>query len=366
MPTVPVRLAAAGYDVTVEPGALDLLGSLAAALPGVGRRCAVVTDSNVGPLFLGRATRALAAAGFEPAAVTVPAGEASKSLDEAGRCCVELSRLGIDRKSFLVALGGGVVGDLAGFVAAIHLRGIPFIQVPTTVVAQVDSAVGGKTGVNTAAGKNLAGAFHQPVAVAADPLTLATLPAREYNEGFAEVIKHAAIRDPAMLDGLAAAAARADPAALAPLLARNVAIKAAIVAADERETTGTRALLNFGHTLGHAIEAEAGYGNLLHGEAISLGLRAALWLSERRAGLDPAFSRRVLAALAAFDLPLVLGPEFDAHRLLARAGADKKFEGGQIRFVLLRAPGDAFVARDLSPADLAAALAELRAAPEPP
>jgi 3-dehydroquinate synthase len=255
-----------------------------------------------------------------------------------------------------------VVGDLAGYVAASFYRGVPFIQIPTTIVAQVDSSVGGKTGINLPQGKNLAGAFHQPRLVLVDPDTLATLPPREFREGFAEVIKHAAIRDAAMLDDIAAL----DPASTgvpAGLIARNIAIKARIVEEDERETAGTRALLNFGHTIGHGIEAAVPYGQLLHGEAISLGLRAALFLSERRAGLDPADSARILALLGHFDLPLTLPATISADAVLDRVARDKKFEAGRIRFVLLRRAGEAFVSRDVTADDLADAVDSLRREP---
>jgi 3-dehydroquinate synthase len=356
--SVPVNLAHAPYVVSIGDGVLQDAGTLASRL-GLGRRCAVLTDSHVGPLHAGPVITALEAAGFAPILITVPAGEGSKSMAVAEDCCRQMIRAGLDRKSWLLALGGGVVGDLAGFVAAIYFRGISFIQAPTTIVALVDSSVGGKTGVNAPEGKNLIGAFHQPLAVLADTSTLATLPPREFNEGMAEVVKHAAIRDPGMLDDLLALAP-SQRAGLAALVARNVAIKAAIVEADEKETLGLRALLNFGHTLGHAIEAEAGYGNLLHGEAIALGLRAALWLSERKSALAPVFSAKVLQALRHFDLPLVLPGTFSTPALLAHLAHDKKFEDGAIRFVLLRAPGDAFLADNISLRDLESAIAALR------
>jgi len=238
------------------------------------------------------------------------------------------------------------VGDLAGFCAAIFQRGVPCIQLPTTIVSQVDSSVGGKTGVNTPEGKNLLGAFHQPALVVADVDTLRTLPPREYAEGFAEIIKHAAIRDPGMLDEVAGF--HEDPQGISPLIARNVEIKAAIVEADERERSGTRALLNFGHTVGHAIEAAAGYGELLHGEAISLGLLAALRLSESVAGLAPAESRAVIDALHALELPQTLPEGMSEDAVLRCMERDKKFVEGRIRFVLLRELGDAFVSSEVT------------------
>jgi 3-dehydroquinate synthase len=353
-----VALSRAPYDVLVGDGLVSRIGELVRkTVPG--KKAALLTDSNVAPLHAAPVRTALEAAGIAVTEVVVPAGEASKSMAVADDCCRAMIRGGLDRKSFLIALGGGVVGDLAGFVAAIYYRGIPFLQIPTTIVAQVDSSVGGKTGVNAPEGKNLIGAFHQPAAVLADTVLLETLPPREFNEGMAEVIKHAAIRDAAMLEDILAL----DPASrsgLAPLVARNVAIKARIVEADEKETLGLRALLNFGHTIGHAIEAEAGYGKMLHGEAIALGLRAALELSVEKSGLDPAFARRCLEALAHFDLPLVLPQSFHDEALLAHLARDKKFEDGAIRFVLLDAPGSAFVSKEVTLADIRKAIARLR------
>lgn len=355
--TVHVNLGSRSYDVEVGPGLLDRLGAVAVAkFPGRAR-VAVITDSNVGPLYADRALASLKAAGLQPHLIPVAAGEASKSLLFAETVCGEMARAGLDRKSFVVALGGGVIGDLAGFCAAIYQRGIPYLQVPTTVLSQVDSSVGGKTGVNLPDAKNMVGCFHQPAHVLADTATLASLQKREWNEGFAEIIKHACIRDAAMLEVIEAVAdGRGD---LAELIRRNVAIKARIVEADEHETSGLRALLNFGHTLGHAVEAAAGYGGLLHGEAISLGLRAALSLSCQLCGLPAADAARVLGLLRRFDLPVVLDRALAPEEVLRIARMDKKFEAGQIRFVLLRELGDAFVSREVGEAHLAAALAEL-------
>ena len=338
------------YDVHVGPGLLDQAGSLAAGVLKPGR-CALISDTNVAPLYAERVSRSLRGAGFEPVTLVAPAGEKSKSMEEAASLCGQMIASGLDRSSVVLALGGGVVGDLAGFVAAIYSRGIPCIQIPTTIVSQVDSSVGGKTGVNAAAGKNLIGAFHQPRLVIADTGTLATLPAREFNEGFAEVIKHAAIRDFAMLDA---------PEDLPALIARNVAIKAAVVAEDEFETKGVRALLNFGHTIGHGIENAAGYGRYLHGEAISLGLVAACRLSVERAGLDPGFRDRILSALAGHQLPLSLPTDIKTDDIVCAIRNDKKFSGGSVRFVLLRKPGDAFVSGGVTVADIVRQIEALR------
>lgn len=358
MPKVHVDLAERSYEVLVESGVLNRTGEYAGSLfPG--RKTAVITDRTVGALHGKTLIDSLDRAGIPATFHTVPAGESSKSMNQAAELCSELAAAGHDRRSYIIALGGGVVGDLAGFVAAIFYRGIPFVQIPTTIVAQVDSSVGGKTGVNLPEGKNLLGSFHQPTLVLVDPATLTTLPDREFREGFAEVIKHAAIRDATMLEDIAAL----DPTdrdVPADLIARNIAIKARIVESDEQETKEIRALLNFGHTIGHGIEAALPYGEMLHGEAISLGLRAALHLSETHAGLSSADSRKILSLLHRFQLPLQLDDRISDEAILEKLGRDKKFEAGQIRFVLIRRPGDAFVSKKIAPADLAEAIRRLR------
>lgn len=359
MLTVPVLLPQAPYEVKIAPGLRSAAGAEARSLFPAARACALVTDAHVGPLYGEALADSLRAAGFVPTLITVPAGEPAKCFAEVESINRQMIRAGLGRQSFLVALGGGVVGDLAGFAASIFYRGIPFIQIPTTIVSAVDSSVGGKTGINTPEGKNLIGTFHQPRLVLADPEVLASLPEREFNEGFAEIIKHAAIRDAAMLPAIVQAAT-APRRALGELIARNVAIKAAIVAEDEFETKGLRALLNFGHTIGHAIESCAGYGELFHGEAISLGLRAALFLSERRAGLAPAESAQILDLLRLFRLPLVLSPRLSDEAILEKLGRDKKFDEGAIRFVLLSGLGCAHLSTAVSREDLCDALAHLR------
>lgn len=359
MPFVHVDLADRAYQVLVEPGLLSRAGS-AILQAGIPRgRVAVISDETVAKFHAETLLESLRKAGFQPTLHTVPAGEASKSLGHAESLCREMIREAHDRKSLVVALGGGVVGDLAGFVAAIFYRGLPFIQIPTTIVAQVDSSVGGKTGVNVAEGKNLLGCFHQPLLVLADPETLRTLPDREFREGFAEAIKHAAIRDADMLNEIAALdpADRDVPAAL---IARNIAIKARIVEADEHETNDVRALLNFGHTIGHGIEASVPYGEMLHGEAISLGMRAALFLSERHAGLAPAASAQVLALLAKFSLPLVLPPEIATETVMKKLSRDKKFSAGAIRFVVLDQLGSARVVDTVTAENLRETIEHLR------
>ena len=347
---VSVGLSRAPYKVLIGAGAISSCGELISRVLKPAR-CVVVTDSNVAPLYAEAVEISLAHAGFQPVRVVVPAGESSKSLTQIGVICDAMIEAGLDRSSLLVALGGGVVGDLAGFAAAVYYRGIPYIQIPTTIVSQVDSSVGGKTGVNAAGGKNLIGSFHQPRLVIADTDTLRSLPEREFNEGFAEVIKHAAIRDPSMLEAL-------DD--LPALLAQNVALKAAIVAEDEFETKGLRALLNFGHTIGHGIEAAAGYGKFLHGEAISLGLLAACRLSVEKSGLPEEDAARISSALGTYKLPLRLDASIATDAIFSALKKDKKFAAGGIRFVLLRKLGDAFVSDAVTEADIRGAIERLR------
>lgn len=358
MPTVQVDLADRAYQVIVESGLLTRAGEHIAPL-SLGKRAAVITDSNVDPHHGDNLLASLTSSGIEATRHVAPAGEASKCFEQLGNLCSELAAARHDRSSFIIALGGGVIGDLAGFVAASFFRGIPFVQIPTTIVAQVDSSVGGKTGINLPEGKNLVGAFHQPSLVLVDPNTLATLPPREFHEGFAEAIKHAAIRDAVMLEDLA----QLDPEdrnVPAPLIARNIAIKARIVEEDELETLGTRALLNFGHTIGHGIEAAVPYGEMLHGEAISLGLRAALFLSKRLSGLPTKKSQQIEALLGHYQLPVRLPDTITTEAVLDRLARDKKFKSGQIRFVLLRDAGDAFLSKDVSMEHLREAIDHLR------
>ncbi|XHR30330.1 MAG: 3-dehydroquinate synthase [Chthoniobacteraceae bacterium] len=360
---VPVPLGERAYNVLIGETILPQLGEKIAAEPGLeklGKRCAVITDSHVAPLYSGPTLASLKAAGYEPTLITVPAGETSKALGMVERVCDAMIAAGLDRRSWVVALGGGVVGDLAGFVASIYYRGIPFVQVPTTVISQVDSAVGGKTGVNAKGGKNLIGAFHQPRFVLADVMTLASLPPREFNEGVAEIIKHAAIADRDLFAPLASPNLQNDPAALVSVIRRNVEIKAGIVCQDEHETKGLRALLNFGHTVGHAVENVAGYGRFLHGEAVSLGLVAAGRLSVAKAGLTPEENQTILSALAHYRLPLTLPPDLPTSALVDALRKDKKFAQGQVRFVLCPKLGEAFVSKDVTFEEIRAAIDALR------
>jgi 3-dehydroquinate synthase len=270
-----------------------------------------------------------------------PAGEKSKSILQLNHLLRRMAEEKVPRSGTVIALGGGVIGDLAGFAAATYLRGVNFVQVPTTLLAMVDSSVGGKTGVNLPEGKNLVGAFHQPRLVVADLDTLATLPPREFAAGMAEVIKYGAIADAALFDRVAGGVSPTDPD-LADIIARCVEIKARIVEQDEFETNGLRALLNFGHTLGHAIEKATAYERYLHGEAIAIGMRAAAWLSVWQAGLPEADAKRIEAALVANQLPIQLDPSVDPAFVLAALGNDKKVAAdGQNRWVLLKQLGKA-------------------------
>ena len=335
-------------------GLLDRVGECCAE-EMKGAACAVVSDENVAALYAERVSASLTKSGSRAALFTVPAGEQSKTMANAETICGEMISAGFDRSSFVIALGGGMVGDLAGLVAAIYHRGIPCVHVPTTLLAQVDSSIGGKAAVNTSAGKNLIGAWHQPALVVSDIDTLTTLPAREFRQGFAEVVKHAVIRDAAMFERLQ----HFDHADLAALICRNVQIKGAIVAADEHETTGERALLNFGHTIGHAIERAGEYQDFLHGEAVSLGIVAACEISVRKAGLSAAERERIVATLERFELPTRLPPGFPKEKVLGAVRLDKKFTGGEVRFVVVPKIGSARLAADVTMADIEAAIASL-------
>jgi 3-dehydroquinate synthase len=318
---------------------------------------AVVTDSNVAALHARPVVAALRAHAASVAEVVLPAGEAHKTWDTLNRIFDALLAARFDRDALIVAVGGGVVGDMAGFAAAVYQRGIEFVQVPTTLLAQVDSSVGGKTGINHPLGKNMIGAFHQPRLVVIDVATLATLPDRELSAGLAEVVKHGAIADVAYFDAVAAAlpALRAkDPAALADAVARSCEIKASVVERDEREG-GLRAILNFGHTFGHAIEAGLGYGEWLHGEAVGAGMVMAADLSRRLGLVDDASARRLREVVEAAGLP-VRGPAWSAARYVELMSVDKKAKQGTPRFVLLDGLGRATV-RKVPDAPLAETLA---------
>ena len=334
--SVPVQLGSRSYEIKIAPGLLPKLGGECARLK-LGDRCAIITDANVGKKFAEPAYESLVRSGFEPSLITVPAGETAKSLRTVQNCYDRLAEQQLERKSFIVALGGGVVGDLAGFVAATYLRGIPFVQVPTTLLAQVDSSVGGKTGVNLRAGKNLVGAFYQPRLVLCDLDTLKTLPEREFRAGLAEVVKYGIIYDAklfARLERDLPKILKRDQEVLAPVIARCCEIKAEVVGKDETES-GLRAILNFGHTIGHAIENSVGYGKFLHGEAISIGQVAAAKLSQRILGLPERDVERIENLF--WRVGLSTGIQLNSARrkkLFAAMRLDKKVSGGEIKFVL--------------------------------
>lgn len=354
---VPVALGARRYDVHIEAGALAGAGAIIAPLTR-SRTVSVVTDSTVARLHLPALTASLGAAGLTVQPLIVAPGEAAKNWRMLETVVETLLTRGVERGDAVVALGGGVVGDLTGFAAAILRRGCRFVQVPTTLLAQVDSSVGGKTAINAAAGKNLIGAFHQPAAVIIDPDLLDTLPPREVRAGYAEIAKTALLGDAAFfawLEGNAAAVLAGEAAARVHAIATSVAAKATIVAADERETGDVRALLNLGHTFGHALEAEAGFSDrLLHGEAVAIGCALAFRFSAERGLCAPADADRVAAHLAATGLPhSPTGFAAASAPLIAHMRQDKKMAGGRLAFVLAHGIGAAFVARDVALADVA-------------
>jgi len=353
--SVTVELGDRSYPVEIGAGTLAGLGARVAATTGA-RRAVVVTVPPVGRRYAGRVLRSLRDAGLRAARIDVPDGEASKSLRQVERLYHELLRAGADRHSALVALGGGVVGDLTGFAAATYLRGIPFVQVPTTLLAMVDSSVGGKTGVDLREGKNLVGAFHQPRLVAIDVETLRSLPARERAAGLAEVVKKAVIWDAELFAALerdAEALLALEESALVPALTRAVEIKAEVVQRDERES-GPRMLLNFGHTLAHAIEALAGYRGLLHGEAVAIGMVYAAERSESLGYAPLGTAARLEKLCRRLGLPTE-PPGFTRSAYLAALRVDKKKQDSRIHYVVLEGVGSARTV-PLLPAEVAAAL----------
>jgi len=361
--TVDVSLGARSYDIVIGRGLAATLGERIAALKP-GAKTAILTDETVAGLHLAAVEQALAAAKIPSSHVVVAAGEGSKSFSTFERVCDDFLALRLERGDLLIALGGGVIGDLAGFVASCIRRGLDFVQVPTTLLAQVDSSVGGKTGINSRHGKNLIGAFHQPVLVVADTAVLDTLPRRDFAAGYAEMAKYGLLGDAKFFawletnwqDVFAGTAARDEAIAIC---CRG---KADIVARDERES-GERALLNLGHTFGHAFEAAAGFSDrLLHGEAVAFGTVLAFGYSARCGLIAPALSERVVRHLAAVGLPTrpsdLRGPLPDADRLMQLIAQDKKVKRGKLTFILVRGIGEAFIAADVDPADLRAFLVE--------
>jgi len=360
---VQIRGGVRRYSALVDAGLLDQLGEhVHRYFPR--QRCVIISDSNVAPLFADRVKKSLTSAGFRPTLIVIPAGEKSKTLKQVSAICDQMIATVLDRQSFVVGLGGGMIGDISGFVAAIYHRGVPHVQVPTTLLAMADSSIGGKTGVDTRHSKNLIGAFHPASLVIDDIDLLKTLQPREFNQGFAEIIKHAVITDQKMFEQLKVTRAsgfrRASGThALLSLIKRNIQIKSRIVAKDERDQTGQRALLNFGHTIGHAIERAGHYRKFLHGEAVSLGIVAACAISVKRAGLPASQHTAIVDLLGRFGLPTSLPPKFPRKKIFEALRFDKKFEGGQVRFIVTPRIGVAYVEKDVTIADIRDAVKEL-------
>lgn len=367
MATVKVALAERSYDILIEEGALDRAGE---ALAGFARsgRLVVITDENVAAAQLDRLEAALRRSNVAIEPIVLPAGEGTKSWVHLEALMDRLLALEVERSDHIVALGGGVVGDLVGFAASLLKRGCPFIQVPTTLLAQVDSSVGGKTAINTRAGKNLVGAFHQPSFVLIDPSVLDTLPAREVRAGYAEVVKYGLIDDADFFgwcEANAAALLAGDRAAQTHAIEKSVAAKAAIVADDERETSGRRALLNLGHTFGHALEAETGFSDtLLHGEGVAAGMALAFRFSARQGLCEGADADRVTAHLKSVGLPHDLPSahvQADGATLVGHMLHDKKMAGGRLPFLLARGIGQTYLDKQVDLAEVEAFLNEERA-----
>ena len=362
--TVHVALPGRAYDVLIGPGLLDVAGANVAPLLRRSR-VAVITDENVGALHLERVRAGLAASGITMEALVLPAGEATKCWAELTRCVEWLLDQQVERGDVVVAFGGGVIGDLVGFAASVLRRGVRFVQIPTSLLAQVDSSVGGKTGINTRHGKNLVGAFHQPSLVLADTAVLGTLEARDFLAGYGEVVKYGLLGDADFFDWLEVqgpALAAGDMATRVEAVRRSVQMKADIVMRDETEQ-GERALLNLGHTFGHALEAATGYSDrLLHGEGVAIGCALAFELSARIGLCAQESPSRVRAHLRDMgmkvDLADITGDLPDAEGLLALMGQDKKVVEGQLRFILARGIGEAFVTGDVSTVDVTAVLSD--------
>lgn len=337
MAQVQVELGDRSYPIHIDRGLIPRLGQLIREAAPRARRALIITDTNVSPHFGALAKVSLEQAGISTMTAKVPAGEASKSLAQAYNLYTACVNAGLERSSVIVALGGGVIGDLAGFVAATYLRGIPFVQVPTTLLAQVDSSVGGKTGVDLPQGKNLVGAFHQPFLVVADLDSLGTLPKKEFVAGMAEVVKHAVIRDAGFfryLESKTGPILEQDPSMMALVVERNCRIKADVVVADEKEG-GLRAILNFGHTVGHALEASLGFGGWRHGECVAVGMMAATAIARQALVLkEPELPIRLEGLLHKLGLPTRLPTGMGAEALQPLMQRDKKVQEGQIHWVL--------------------------------
>ncbi|MBI2804989.1 MAG: 3-dehydroquinate synthase [Planctomycetes bacterium] len=355
--TLRVNLGERSYDIVVTENALHQCGAFARAR-SAGKRALMVTDTNVNPLSA-FVHAGLDAAGFRTAFALRPAGEAQKSLATAAELYDALADMPADRNTLVVAVGGGVIGDLAGFVAATYARGIPLLMVPTTLLAMVDSSVGGKVGINHPKGKNLIGAFHQPLGVFIDIGTLATLPDREFRSGLAEVVKYGVILDAGFFEYLEQSVESIldrDPETLRRIILRSCELKARIVEQDERELTDVRAKLNYGHTFAHAFETAGGYSYWLHGEAVAAGMICASRLAERRGLIAPEITDRQIALLNAFGLPIAAEKTWPVDALILTMRRDKKSVGGKLRFVLPTALGEVALFGDVPEADARAVL----------
>lgn len=358
--TVRVELADRSYDIEIGHGTLRGLVEFISARAKLSH-VVLITDTNVDPIVGEPVAERLTEEGIELEVMVVDAGESSKCADVAADLWESMLDEGSDRQSVVVAVGGGVVGDLAGFVAATFARGLPFFQVPTTLLAQVDSSVGGKVGINLSSAKNMVGAFWQPRGVLIDVDVLKTLPEREFRAGMAEVVKYGVIMDAEFFEYLEQHVAeinRRDPAALMYLIERSCQLKAAVVQEDEREETGRRAILNYGHTFAHAFEAASGYENLLHGEAVAIGMLCASRLAERRGMVDPSITRRQHELLAAFGLPTTV-PDLPHDEVQKLMWHDKKVQDGRLRFVLPTRIGAVVLVQDARSEDVSHALQEI-------
>jgi len=357
--TVDVQLSERSYAIEIGTDLISQLGPLAARWCKLSH-AVIITDENVETPHAIAAATSLSQAGATVDLLVVEPGEATKNVESASGLWDKLLELGADRKTVIVAVGGGVIGDLAGFVAASFTRGLAFIQVPTTLLAQVDSSVGGKVGVNLAGGKNMVGAFWQPAGVLIDTAVLDTLPEREYRAGLAEVVKYGVILDAEFFDYLehhAAELAERDAAVLQHVITRSCQLKADVVSADERELSGRRAVLNYGHTFCHALETVTGYGEFLHGEAVSIGMLCASRLAERLGRVDHKFTQRQKKLLKTLKLPVAF-PDVDKDAIIAAMAHDKKVEHGKLRFVLPTKMGHVELVGDIDEEDVRAALDE--------
>ncbi len=354
--TVQVGLGERSYPITIGTGILPGIGAMLAS-KDIAKRWGIITDDRVGSQYGETVRHSLQAAGLDCELIEFPHGEASKHLATVGQLASELARRGFDRRDGLLALGGGVVGDITGFLASVYMRGIPFAQVPTTLLAQVDSSVGGKTGVDIPEGKNLVGTFYQPRLVCIDTSVLSTLPPEEFLGGMAEVIKYGAAIDADFFTWLGQqrqAVLRRDPAVIVPMIRRCCELKASVVERDEREG-GLRRILNFGHTIGHAVEAASGY-RLIHGLAVAIGMQAVADLAVRGGYAAPPVATEINRMLTSYGLPTVIPPELDARQIRGYLQTDKKTVGGQVFFVLPEKVGTVLITDQVSQSDLDAVL----------